>query len=387
MNKQFNNIMISLFLLFFGVYFNRAYGNAIPAAPEFNVKSYILMDVNSGMVIAEKNSNARTAPASLTKIMTLYLTADALRNEKIHLHDSVVISEKAWRTGGSKMFIKVGSSVSIQDLIKGVTVASGNDATIAIAEYLAGSESAFVDMMNEVAHDLNMNDTNFGDCSGFSNEINYSTAYDLAILSKAWLMRFPEYYSWFKDKWIIYNNIKQPNRNRLLWLDPSVDGIKTGYTEKAGYCLISSAERNNVRLLVVVLGAPNDNVRVNCSLTLLNYGFRYFDSLKIFSANTKINTAKTLFGKKNTIDLGLKEDLYVTLPKGETHSTKLKVKINIKKYYQAPIIKNQICGTLNVLFNNKIIMTKPLISLKNNDRTNSVFVVFDYIKLWLQSKR
>ncbi|MDR1057072.1 MAG: D-alanyl-D-alanine carboxypeptidase [Coxiellaceae bacterium] len=384
MGRQLTTI-IKLSVLFFGIYFSSAIASAsmvssiVPAAPEFDVKSYILMDANSGTVIANKNSDERVAPASLTKIMTLYLVADALRSRKIHLDDQVIISEKAWRTGGSRMFIQVGSNVSVHDLIKGIAIASGNDATVAMAEHLAGSELAFVGIMNRTAHDLKMNNTSFADSGGFSDGIGYSTAYDLARLSKEWLKSFPEYYPWFKDKWIVYNNIKQLNRNRLLWHDPSVDGIKTGHTEKAGYCLISSAKHDDMRLILVVMGAQSDSVRTNCSLALLNYGFRYFESHKLFAANTKVNTVKVLFGKKNTLDIGLQEDFYITLPKEQFQG--LKAKANINSYYKAPISKGQNCGTLNILLDNKIVATKPLIALQTNPRAGFIFTVLDYVKM------
>jgi len=348
----------------------------VPSPPDFDVKSYILIDANSGYVIAEKNSNERVSPASLTKVMTLYLTANALRNGKIHLNDQIVVSENAWRTGGSRMFIQVGTNVSIQDLIKGMVVASGNDATVAMAEHLAGTEQSFLDLMNQTAKSLKMDGTNYSDSNGKLDN-NYSTASDLATLSKAWILNFPEYYPWFKEKWFTYNKIKQPNRNRLLWRDASVDGIKTGRTDEAGYCLIASALRSGMRLISVVMGAKNDAGRTNHSQALLNYGYRFFETRKLFAANTSLAAPKVLLGKENTSALGLQEDLYITLPVGQDKNLKAKALINER--LKAPIAKGKVCGTLNILSGDKIIATRLLIALQDNPRANFIFVMFDYI--------
>ncbi|MBU0744111.1 MAG: D-alanyl-D-alanine carboxypeptidase [Gammaproteobacteria bacterium] len=351
----------------------------IPAAPDLDVKSYIVLDANSGYVIAEKNANKRVAPASLTKVMSLYLAANALRTGQVHYDDQVIVSEKAWRTGGSRMFIKLGSSVSIQDLIKGSAIASGNDATVAIAEHLAGTELAFVDLMNQTANNLKMDGTHYADSSGLPHGDNYSTASDLAILARSWIANFPEYYIWFKDKWITYNGIKQPNRNRLLWHDSSVDGMKTGHTEEAGYCLIASAMRNDMRLIVIIMGSKNDSARASQSKALLNYGFRFFETHKLFAINTTINTAKVLLGKKGVSDLGLQESLYVTLPVGQYKN--LKANASIYKRLKAPIEKGKVCGELNISLDNKVIVTKPLVALQDNPKANFIFTLFDYIKM------
>lgn len=353
---------------------------AIPLPPDFDVKSYILMDASSGHVIAEKNSNLRLPPASLTKVMSLYLLANALRTGKVSPNTQVTVSENAWRTGGSRMFIRVGSNVAIEDLIKGIAVASGNDATVATAEHLAGSESAFVELMNQKAHDLKMDNTNYSDSSGLPHENNYSTAFDLATLARAWILNFPEYYPWFKEKWMVYNGIKQPNRNRLLWRDASVDGIKTGHIEDAGYCLIASAVRNGMRLIVVIMGAKNDHARANHSLALLNYGFRFFETHKLFAAGAVVAAPKVRLGKEKTMALGIAEDLYVTLPKGQYPHLKANAVINGQP--KAPIMKGKSCGLLNILLDNKVVVSKPLIALRDNPRANIIFVVFDYIAMW-----
>jgi len=345
--------------------------------PDFDVKSYILFDANSGNIIAEKNSHVSVRPASLTKVMTLYLVAQSLQSGRIHLYDKATVSEIAWRTGGSRMFIPLGSIVTIEELIKGIVVASGNDATVTIAEYIAGTESVFVELMNRTAKLLNMNNTYFSDSSGLPNANNYSTAYDLAILTKSWIKNFPEYYPWFKEKWIIYNKIKQPNRNRLLWIDDCVDGMKTGHTDEAGYCLIASSKKNGMRLIAILMGAKNDTVRTNNTKALLDYGFRFFKTNKIFTANQKIIKIKTNSGKNNFTTLGISDDLFITLPVNDIHN--LKIKIITDKMLKAPILKYKKCGMLYVIFNNKIIESRPLIALHNNDRANFIFVFFNYL--------
>lgn len=358
----------------------------IPAPPDFDAKAYILVDANSGYVIAEKNADQHLAPASITKVMTLYLIAQALRNGQTHLTDMVNVSEEAWRAGfgGSRMFIRVGTTVSVQDLISGIATASGNDATVAIAEHLAGSEQGFVELMNQTARKLGMDNTNFTDSNGLPNASHYSTARDLSILSKAWIANFPEYYPWFKERWMTYNAIKQPNRNRLLWRDSSVDGLKTGHTNDAGYCLAVSAVRNGgMRLVSVILGAKSDEARTKYSEALLNYGFKFFETRKLFTANTKLVAPRVWLGKEKTAVLGLKNDLYITLPAGQHPSLKAKADVNTN--LKAPITKDLIYGTLNITLNGKTIASQPLVALQNNQRTNFIFAIYDYILMSFQS--
>lgn len=379
-------VVFSLFCFFQTSFADKPIPDAKPiatvAAPDFDAKAYILIDANSGYVMAQKNADQRLPPASLTKVMTLYLAADALKTKKIQLTDMITVSEDAWRTGGSRMFIKVGTSVSAQDLISGIATASGNDAAVAISEHLAGTESSFANLMNQEAKKLGMNNTNFTDSNGLPNNNHYSTARDLSILSSAWITNFPEYYPWFKEKWMSYNGIKQPNRNRLLWSDSSVDGFKTGHTDESGYCLIVSAMRNGMRLISVVLGAKNDAERTKYSEALLNYGFRFFETRKLFAANTSLITTRVWLGKEKTSALGLKDALYITLPVGQ-HSD-LKVKADINKHIKAPVIKGQSYGTINIILDGKIIATKPLIALNNNERTNFVFALYDYFLMLFQ---
>jgi serine-type D-Ala-D-Ala carboxypeptidase (penicillin-binding protein 5/6) len=351
---------------------------AMPKPPELDVKAYLVIDANSGYVIAEKNADEHLPPASLTKLMSLYLAANALRMGQIHFQDQVTISENAWRKGGSRMFIRVGSQVRMQDLLDGIVTASGNDATVAVAEYLAGTEDNFVKQMNDVAVKLGMHDTHFADSNGLPEPQHYSTARDLGTLARAWILTFPEYYPWFKEKWFVFNGIKQPNRNRLLWRDPSVDGMKTGHTDEAMYCLIVSAVRNNMRLITVVLGAPSDSARTEDSEALLNYGFRYYETRRLFAANSQlpIAPAKVWFAKESKMQLGLSSNLFVTAPIGELQNLRANAKID--KDLTAPIKQGQACGKIEVVLRGKVIAAAPLVALHDNPRANFIFVFFDY---------
>lgn len=350
----------------------------IPNAPDLNVKAYIIVDAKSGSVIAAKNAEERLPPASMTKIMSAYLVADALKIGKIKFTDQVPISEKAWRTGGSRMFAKVGSTIPVQQLIEGILIASGNDATVAMAEYLAGTEDSFADLMNQTAAILGMKDSHFVDSNGLPEPNHYSSARDMAILARAWINKFPEYYPWFKTKWIIYNGIKQPNRNRLLWRDPSVDGLKTGHTNEAGYCLAASAERNGMRLIAVVMGAPNDSTRASYTESLLNYGFRFFESHKIYSVNTSVINAKVSYGKEQILPIGVSEDFYITTPVGQYKN--LKINANLNGKLVAPITKNQIVGTVTITSNDKFIASRQLLALKPIETGGFWIRIVDKIK-------
>lgn len=351
---------------------------AAPTPPECDAKAYVLMDANSGYIITGKDIDERLPPASLTKVMTLYLVADALKAQRLHFEDTTIVSEGAWRTGGSRMFIKVGTSVSIKDLISGIATASGNDATVAMAEHIAGTESSFANLMNQAARQIGMQNSSFSDSNGLPSPNHYSSAKDLALLAQAWVKNFPEYYPWFKEKWMSYNGIKQPNRNRLLWRDSSVDGFKTGHTDESGYCLIASAVRNNgMRLISVVLGAANDTLRTKYSEALLNYGFRFFETRKIFAANTKLATPKVWLGKQNTVTLGLSHDMYVTLPIGK--HAQLKAKADIIPTIKAPVAKGQVYGNLNISLNDKIIASQPLVALTDVKKANFIFALYDRI--------
>lgn len=336
-----------------------------PSAPILNAKAYILIDVNSGKIIAEKNSEEHLPPASLTKMMTLYVISNALHHEQIHLNDSVRVSRDAWKIGGSRMFIKEGQQVSVEELLKGIIVDSGNDACVAMAEHVGGTENAFTDIMNQQAQNLGMTNSHFTDSTGLPNADLYTTAKDLAILGRALINDFPQYYGWYKEKWFTYNGIRQPNRNRLLWRDNQVDGIKTGHTSDAGFCLVSSAKRDNMRLLAVVLGEPNDSSRADDSEKLLNYGFRFFETHKLYQSNQKVTELPLYKGAEDILTVGMTEDQYITIPSGQYQ--RLSVSTKIPAYLQAPIKKGDKVGELVVQFDKNIISTRPLYALQTVD--------------------
>lgn len=333
-----------------------------PSPPLLNAKSYILIDVNSGKIIAEKNSEEKLPPASLTKMMTLYVVSNALHNEQIHLQDVVRVSRDAWKTGGSRMFLKEGQEVPIEDLLKGIIVDSGNDACVALAEHVGGSESGFAEIMNQQAIDLGMVNSHFTDSTGLPDAHLYTTAKDLAILGQALINNFPSYYEWYKQKWFTFNGIRQPNRNRLLWRNSQVDGVKTGHTEEAGFCLVSSAKRNNMRLLAVVMGAPNDTSRADDSERLLNYGFRFFETHELYKANQSIIELPLYKGVQNSVKVGLLQDQFITIPASQYQH--LSVLTNVPKYIQAPLAKGAKIGELIIQFDDKNLETYPLYALE-----------------------
>ncbi len=334
-----------------------------PAPPILNAKAYILIDVNSGKIIAEKNSEERLPPASLTKMMTLYVISNALHHEQIHLTDNVRVSRDAWKIGGSRMFIKEGQQVPVEDLLKGIIVDSGNDACVAMAEHIGGTENSFTDLMNQQAQNLGMKNSHFTDSTGLPDPNLYTTAKDLAILGRALIIDFPQYYDWYKQKWFTYNGIRQPNRNRLLWRDNQVDGLKTGHTNEAGFCLVSSAKRDNMRLLAVVLGEPSDSSRADDSEKLLNYGFRFFETHQLYKSGQSISELPLYKGNVDKITVGLNDDQYITIPTGQYQ--RLNISTKVPSYLEAPIKKGDKIGDLVVQFDNNIVSTRPLYALQN----------------------
>ncbi len=335
----------------------------IPTPPNINAKGYILIDVDSGKILAEKNSDTKLPPASLTKMMTLYVISNALKHEQIHLNDTVRISQTAWKTGGSRMFIKEGQQVHIKDLLKGIIVDSGNDACVAMAEHLGGSEEGFSQIMNQQAMNLGMTQTHFTDSTGLPNPELYTTAKDLAILGSALIKDFPEYYHWYKQKWFTYNGIRQPNRNRLLWRDEQVDGIKTGHTNDAGFCLVASAKHDNMRLLSVVLGAPSDGVRADDSERLLNYGFRFYETHALYKANQVISSIDVYKSINHKLNIGLLQNEFITIPSGQYQ--RLNLSTNAPKFLKAPINRGDKIGDLIVKLDEQIIANQPLYALEN----------------------
>jgi len=337
-----------------------------PSTPNIDADSFILMDANSGKILAEKNSNAHKPPASLTKLMTMYVVSNALKNGNIHLDDKVRISEKAWRTGGSRMFVKVNDEVPVRNLLQGIVVASGNDAAVAMAEYLAGTEDAFASLMNTQAQLIGMKDSHFEDSNGLPNPNHYSSAHDLALLAQAIIKNFPEDYQLYSEKWFTFNNIRQPNRNRLLWRFQYADGLKTGHTEEAGFCLVGSASKDGTRLISVVMGAPSDSVRTEDSIRLLTYGFRFFETHKLYSGATALTQARVWKGKQKQVALGVAHDFYVTMPSGQYKNVQATMQLNDR--INAPVVKGQPYGTLKVTLNGQVIATEPLIALSDDKK-------------------
>ena len=355
----------------------------VPTPPSLpDSTAYVLMDAASGKILAEKNMDQKLAPASLTKLMTIYITEETLARGQTHLTDQVRISENAWKAGGSRMFLKLGSEVPLQNLLEGVIVASGNDACTALAEYIAGNEESFGNLMNQTAARLGMTNTHYVDSTGLPDPNHYSTAHDLATLTRHIILDFPQYYPFFKEKWITFNGIKQPNRNRLLWRDPSVDGLKTGHTDEAGYCLISSGIQNGTRMISVVMGTPTDEARANDSQALLNWGFRFYNTTKLYSAGQVVASPRVYLGVTPTVTMGVTQDMYATLPVGSAAS--LKTTIDLPAQLKAPIVKGQIYGTLTVTLLGETIGSEPIVAL-DNDAVGSMWArLVDHFALLLK---
>jgi D-alanyl-D-alanine carboxypeptidase (penicillin-binding protein 5/6) len=357
-------IIIFLFFLVFSPFIQAEFSGeiVIPAPPRLAASSYILQDFDSGQILAERNADKVLPPASLTKIMTAYVAFTELKVGRLSLEEKVTVSEKAWRTQGSKMFIEVNKRITIEDLLQGIIIQSGNDASVAVAEHIAGSEQAFAEMMNEQARRLKMNSTHFMNATGLPvPSQHYTTARDLAILTRAVIRDFPEYYKWEAVKEFTFNNITQKNRNTLLWRDESVDGVKTGHTDEAGYCLVASAKRQKMRLISVVLGTKSKSARANESQTLLNYGFRFYETHKLYDANTVLASSRVWKGATETVELGLAEDLFVTISR--RHYAEMKATTDVDYKIMAPIEKGDQLGAVNVMLHNKIVSSKPLIAL------------------------
>jgi len=348
-------------LILFTSFYSNAQ-NLLPRPPQINVTSYILVEPVTGKVLAEFNADDQIEPASMTKVMTGYIAADQLHRNLVRADDEVLISTKAWKMEGSRMFIEAGKRVSFEDLIKGVVIQSGNDASVAIAEYLGGTEEGFVDIMNAYAQSLGLNNTLFENSTGLPSSNHFSSARDLSIISANLINNFPEHYALYKEKSFTFNDIRQLNRNRLLWRDDSVDGIKTGHTESAGFCLISSAARGSMRLIAVVAGANSEDERFNASQRLLEYGFRFFVTQNLLESNEEVRSADVWGGKKDNVSLGLAKDLIVTVPRAELPS--LKIEYTFNNNIEAPISKGDILGSLSVKSGDTVIANANLVALE-----------------------
>ncbi len=339
----------------------RAEAPIIPPPPDVAASSYVLMDADTRKVLVEHNAHERLPPASLTKIMTTYIAAAELDSGRISMDDQVPVSVKAWRTGGSKMFIREGTTVRLEDLLRGIIIQSGNDASIALAEHIAGSEDAFADMMNQQAVQLGLDDTHFANATGLPEDDHYSTAWDLAVLTRHLIKNFPNHYAMYSEQSFDYNGIHQPNRNRLLLRDRTVDGVKTGHTEAAGYCLVASALRDGMRLISVVMGTDSDEARMRESQKLLSYGFRYFETQKVYQAHAALKTATLWYGDRDEIQLGPPEDVFVTIPRG--HYEDLKAELSVPRVIEAPVEEGAQLGELRLSLDDKTVYKTPLVAL------------------------
>lgn len=351
----------------------------IPAAPSLPSRAYILIDFHSGAVLAESNADTRAEPASLTKIMTSYTVADALRKGLIKQTDQTIVSETAWKQEGSRMFIDVDKPVTVNELLHGDIVQSGNDASVALAEHVSGSEEVFASVMNQHAARLGMTGSKFANSTGLPNPETYSTARDLATLSRALIGEFPEIYRLFSIPDYTYNGIKQHNRNGLLGKDPSVDGIKTGYTELAGYCLVASAERDGMRLISVVMGTESDAARTKASQALLNYGFRFFETRRLYAARKEVTAATVWKGETDRIELGAARDVYVAFPRGKYAALSAVAEVDEK--LEAPIAADQPLGRVKVSLEDQELLSAPLVALRPVAAGSFVSRAIDGIRL------
>jgi len=352
----------------------------IPAPPIVGAKSYLVIDSKSGHELASLEPDKRLAPASLTKLMAAYLIFHALRDEQIRLDDVVTVSEKAWRTPGSRMFIEVGKQVSVQDLMLGMIVQSGNDASVALAEHVAGSASIFSELMNQRARALGMLSSNFVNATGLPQTDHFSTARDLSTLARAIIEEFPEYYKWYSVREFTYNDIKQPNRNNLLWRDDSVDGMKTGHTDDAGYCLVASATRDGMRVISVVLGTSSTKARINGSHALINYGFRFFETRLLYKAGEKITSARIWKSANEITPLGVLDDIYITIPRGSYDA--LESVLAVPAVLFAPVEQGQRLAEIKISLNGNDLVIEPLRALRDNPSGSFWQRTRDSVSLW-----
>jgi len=354
--------------------------NDIPPPPTLATKAFLLRDYNSGAILAQQNANERVEPASLTKLMTAYLSFKAIKNGHLQLTQTLPVSVKAWKIEGSKMFIEPDKPVTVDELLHGMIIQSGNDASITLAEGIGSSEEIFADMMNKEAARLGMKNTHFMNATGMPDANHYTTAHDLSLLSMALIRDFPEDYKrLYSIKEYTYNKITQPNRNLLLWRDPFVDGMKTGHTESAGFCLISSAKRNDTRLISVILGTPSETARAVESQKLLNYGFQFFESRLIYKKGQLVNTLKVWKGADNTLAATVADDLYVTLPKGQ--AARLKANVVSKQPLIAPIAAGQEIGVIQFMLDGKPVIERKLVAGKEMPVAGIFGRLWDSIKL------
>jgi D-alanyl-D-alanine carboxypeptidase (penicillin-binding protein 5/6) len=369
-------------LLLFVTSLLQAAPSIIPAPPKLAATGYILMDYQSGQTIAESGGAQRLEPASLTKMMTAYVVSHELQSGHISLEDRVRVSEKAWRMPGSRMFIEVGKEIPVKLLLKGLIIQSGNDASVALAEHVAGSEESFVPLMNAHAKRLGLNGTHFANSTGLPHPEHYTTPHDMALLAAAVIRDFPDHYDWYAEKSFAFNNITQSNRNLLLFRDESVDGLKTGHTEAAGYCLVASAKREGMRLISVVMGTKSEKLRAQESQKLLNYGFRFYETHLLYSAAQELKEMRIWKGESESLMLGLQDELYVTVPRGQYKE--LNASLNVDKTIIAPASQGQVFGAVQIRLEEQLLAERPLVALHAVRKGGVVQLIKDNVLLLFQ---
>jgi len=370
-------------LAFLLLVFSLTAGAAAPKPPGVIGKAWMIGDLSSGQLLASQRPDERFEPASLTKLMSAYVVFVALREKKVSLEQQVNVSPRAWKAAGSRMYLEPRKPVTLDELIRGMVVQSGNDACIALAEAVAGNEQTFAQMMNREAARLGMKNTRFMNSTGLPDAQQYSTAQDLYLLTAALIRDFPnEYAQYYSQKEFRYNNISQPNRNRLLWIDPSVDGVKTGHTEAAGYCLVASSRRNDRRLVSVLLGSTSEAARAQESLKLLNWGFQFFDSVRLYKGGEAVKSIEVWKGTAKAVRAGLKGDLLVSVPKGE--ADKVKAELVSQQPLVAPLAKDQRIGLLRVSFAGKLVGEYPVLALEPVAEAGIFGRAWDTLRLWLR---
>ncbi|MEX0429888.1 D-alanyl-D-alanine carboxypeptidase family protein [Spiribacter insolitus] len=353
----------------------------IPAPPALGAESYILMDFHSGEILAEKNVDLQRDPASLTKVMTAFVVFSELKSGNLALDEEVLVSEKAWRAPGSRMFIEVGDHITVENLLRGMIIQSGNDASVALAEHVAGSEETFAALMNQYAAELGMDNTHYTNAAGLPDPDHYASAEDTARLVRALIARFPEYYDFYSERAFTWNDIEQFNRNRMLWQDSSVDGVKTGYTEAAGYCLATSANRDGMRLISVVMGAGTPESRVQQSKALLNYGYRFFETHRLYAADEAIDTPRIWKGNVDNLPVGVTEDIYVTVPIRSYE--RLDAQMTIADRLEAPVEFGQALGELQVSLDGEPVTRRDIVALESVPEGGLVSRTVDSLMLWM----
>jgi len=354
----------------------------VPDPPALNARGYLLLEQSTGKILASKNPDERLEPASLTKLMTAYVVFNELAAGKISLADQVTISEKAWRTQGSRMFIEVGKQVAVEDLLQGMIVQSGNDASVALAEYVAGSEATFASLMNQYASRLGMVSSNFQNATGLPADEHYTTASDIGRLARAIIEQFPQYYGWYSQKSYTYNGISQNNRNALLWRLDWVDGLKTGMTDAAGYCLVASGKQNGMRLISVVMGTSSAKARADASQALLGYGFRFYERHQFFEQDTPLTRARVWKGEIEQVELGLEQPLSVVIPAGRRDQ--LKAEMDLNTNIVAPVDTSQVLGRVRVMLDGELVTEAALRPLRDVPEGGLITRIMDEIQLWFE---